>query len=153
MKLRISDIEIIRAYQELKGRKFIIVQGDELEKRTVKQNNSLHLYCSLLADAFNEAGLDMKIVLKPDVDIEWNTESVKKYIWKSVQKAVLGTESTTVLKKQRDIDLVYDHINRHLSERFAEWIAPIAFPSLENQTKELTKKLSANYKPAEEPAF
>lgn len=107
------------------------------EKRTPKQNNAIHLYCTLLAQAFNEAGLDMKVVLKPQVDIEWSTESVKKYIWKPIQKSLLGTDSTTKLKKgEKEIDRVYDHINRHLSQRFAEWIPPILFPSKENQTKE-----------------
>ena len=57
------------------------------EKRTLKQNNSIHKYCELLAHEFNEAGLDMKLVLKPNEDNESNTESVKKYIWKPIQKA------------------------------------------------------------------
>lgn len=107
------------------------------DKRTLKQNRSVHLYCTLLAQAFNEAGLDMKVVLKPSVDIEWTCESVKQYIWKPIQKALLGTDSTTKLKRgEKEIDQVFDHINRHLSQRFAEWIAPIPFPSLETQTKE-----------------
>ena len=107
------------------------------EKRTLKQNNSIHKYCQLLAHEFNEAGLDMKLVLKPNVDIEWNTESVKKYIWKPIQKALFGIESTTKLKRgEKQIEQIWEHINRHLSQRFAEWIKPIPFPSLETQTKE-----------------
>ena len=105
--------------------------------RTVKQNASIHKYCQLLAHEFNEAGLDMKLVLKPEVDIEWNTESVKKYIWKPIQKALFGIESTTKLKRgEKQIEQIWEHINRHLSQRFAEWIKPIPFPSLETQTKE-----------------
>ena len=107
------------------------------EKRTLKQNNSIHKYCELLAHEFNEAGLDMKLVIKPEVDIEWNTESVKKYIWKPIQKSLFGIESTTQLKRgEKQIEQIWEHINRHLSQRFAEWIRPIPFPSLETQTKE-----------------
>ena len=106
-------------------------------QRTKKQNNSIHKYCELLAHEFNEAGLDMKLVLKPKVDIEWNTESVKKYIWKPIQKSLFGIESTTKLKRgEKQIEQIWEHINRHLSQRFAEWIKPIPFPSIETQTKE-----------------
>lgn len=37
------------------------------EKRTLKQNNAIHLYCELLAKELNTLGLDMRVVLKkPD---------------------------------------------------------------------------------------
>lgn len=107
------------------------------EKRTPKQNNSIHRYCELLAQAFNEAGLDQRVVLKSDVDIDWSMEDVKKRIWKPIQKSLFGTDSTTKLKRgEKEIERVWEHINRHLSQRFAEWIKPIPFPSLETQAKE-----------------
>lgn len=136
---------IQKATEILKG---LEVQSFKIDspKRTLQQNRSIHLYCTLLAQAFNEAGLDMKVVLKPDVDIEWSTENVKKYIWKPIQKALLGIESTTQLKRgEKEIDRVYDHINRHLSERFVGWIPPILFPSLENQVKESKTEYPNDY--------
>lgn len=131
-----SKKEAIKKAEELlKG---LDIQSFKLthDKRTTSQNNAIHKYCDLLAQVFNEAGLDMKVVLRPDVDIEWTTESVKKYIWKPIQLALLGIDSTTKLKKQGDIDRVYDTINRHLSQRFAEWITPIPFPNNPNKGKE-----------------
>jgi len=53
----------------------------ETEKqRTLKQNKSLHKFCELLADELNAAGLDMKTVLKPSVDIPWSKTSVKEFL-------------------------------------------------------------------------
>jgi len=118
------------------------------EKRTHKQNNSIHLYCDMLAQEFNQAGLDMKVVLKPSVDIEWSGETVKKYVWKPIMKSLFGYDSTTKLKKIGEIDRVWEHINRHLSERFAEWIMPIPFPS-----KKKEDKPNYEYPESAEPTF
>jgi len=46
--------------------------------RTLPQNSAMHLYFGWLAKAFNDAGLDMKKVLKPEVDIPWTAELVQK---------------------------------------------------------------------------
>jgi len=99
---------------------------DTEKKRTLRQNNALHLYFGLLADAFNEAGLDMKAVLTT-VDIPWTTASVKEYIWKPIQKLQLQKSSTTELTT-KDIDKVFDTINRHISQKFG---ITEAFPSIE----------------------
>ena len=37
------------------------------------------------------------------------------------------------------------NFNRHLSQRFAEWIKPIPFPSLENQTQETKLEYPTDY--------
>jgi hypothetical protein len=58
---------------------------DSAKPRTNAQNNAIHKYCSLLADTFGMAGLDMKAVLKPEVEIPWTTESVKNHIWRPIQ--------------------------------------------------------------------
>ena len=44
--------------------KFIIEINKIFSKRTLPQNNSIHLYCQQLADEFNAAGYDIKEVLK-----------------------------------------------------------------------------------------
>lgn len=86
-------------------------------QRTLTQNAALHIYFKLISDALNNAGLDMRKVLKPGVDIPWSPKMVKEYIWRSVQKAQLGKRSTTELSTA-DIDKVFDVINRHLGEKF-----------------------------------
>lgn len=86
-------------------------------KRTLTQNAALHVYFKLVADSLNSAGLDMKKVLKPEVDIPWTPVTIKEYIWRPVQKAQLKKNSTTELTT-KEIDEIFDTINRHLGEKF-----------------------------------
>ena len=65
------------------------------KRRTASQNDALHVYCRQLANALNDAGLDMREVIKPEVDIPWNDQTVKEYMWRPIQKVVTGEESTT----------------------------------------------------------
>ncbi len=89
----------------------------EEEKRTIQQNKALHLYFEKVANGLNEAGLDMRKTLKPDIDIPWTKETVKEFLWRPIQKLVLNKISTTKLLKKDEIDRVYDVINRHLGEK------------------------------------
>ena len=57
----------------------------ETGKRTLKQNNALHKFYSLLSDELNTAGLDMVAVLKEGADIPWTPDNVKERLWKPVQ--------------------------------------------------------------------
>jgi len=96
--------------------------------RTEQQNKALHLYFDHLATALNDAGYNVQLVLKEKVDIDWNGPLVKEVLWRSAQKVILGKASTTELSKQEDIDRVYEHINRHISEKFG---VHVPFPSHE----------------------
>ena len=100
---------------------------EEEKQRTIQQNRALHKYFGLLANSFNDAGLDMKKVLKPEIDIPWSGASVKEYIWKPIMKAQLQKSSTTELTT-KEIDKVFDTINRFLSEKFG---ITESFPSIE----------------------
>ena len=55
------------------------------EQRTKAQNKAMHLFFEHTAQALNDAGLDMRAVLRDDVEIEWTQETVKEYLWKSQQ--------------------------------------------------------------------
>lgn len=98
---------------------------EEKEKRTIRQNKALHLFFRLLADEFNEHGLDQRKVLKETIDIPWTEKAVKEQIWKPIQKALLGIESTTDLERQ-EVDKVWDVINKNIGEKFGLYIP---FPS------------------------
>lgn len=100
----------------------------ETKQRTLKQNNALHLYFTHLAEKLNEAGLDMRKVLKPSIDIPWTPQSIKENLWKPIMEFQLGKGSTTELTT-KDIDAVFDTINRHLSEKFG---LTVEFPSIES---------------------
>lgn len=97
------------------------------EQRTTKQNNALHLFFELLADELNNAGLDMRVVLKPTVDIPWNKDSVKGYLWRPIMKAQLNKDSTTELTTD-EVNKVEEVLMRHLSEKFGVFVD---FPSIE----------------------
>lgn len=97
--------------------------------RTLKQNNSIHKYFELLAQALSDSGLDMKKTLKPEAEIPWTGDSVKKFLWVPIQKAQLGTNSTTELST-KDIDKVYETLNRHLGEKFGIFVD---FPNQDNK--------------------
>ncbi len=92
--------------------------------RTSQQNKSLHKFCEEVANELNSQGINIQLFLKHAVDLDWTKNSVKELIWRPIQKALVNKGSTTELDKVSDIDLIYDHINRHLSITFGisvEW--------------------------------
>lgn len=97
------------------------------KQRTLKQNKALHVLFQSLADELNDAGLDMRKTLKPEINISWNGKTVKEYLWRPVMKAQVQKESTTELNT-KEIDMIFDTINRHLGEKFG---LHVDFPSIE----------------------
>lgn len=95
------------------------------KQRTNRQSRALHLYFEQLADELNLSGLDMKAVLKPEVDIPWTKDSVRDHLFKPLMKAYLDKNSTTELTTD-EVSKVYDALNRHLSDKFG---ISIEFPS------------------------
>ena len=100
-----------------------------MEQRTLKQNSALHLYFTLLAEALNDAGFDAKKTLKPEIEIPWSPEMIKELIWRPVQEIYLRKKSTTQLDKQKDIDIIYEIVNRHIGERTG---IHVPFPNIES---------------------
>ena len=99
----------------------------EQKQRTTQQNRALHLYFKLLAQELNDAGLDMRKTLKPEIDIPWTPNTIKEYIWRPVQLAQLRKQSTTELTSD-EIDKVWETLNRHFGEKFGLYVE---FPSIE----------------------
>ena len=101
---------------------------DPGQRRTLRQNAAMHLMFNMLADELNTHGFDMKRTLKADIDIPWTGDTVKSFLWKPVQKAQLSKESTTQLTT-KEIDAVYDTLNRYLGEKLG---IHVDFPSIES---------------------
>ena len=91
------------------------------KQRSPTQNNSLHKFCELLAEKLNEAGLDMRVVLKPEVEIPWTKESIKKHLWSKVQQALTEKSSTRDATTVEYIQ-VYDVLIRHLGQKFGIYV-------------------------------
>jgi hypothetical protein len=87
------------------------------KKRTLTQNSAMHLYFRMLADTLNDAGLDQRKTLKPNVEIPWNETAIKELIWRPIQLAVVSKESSAELTTT-EIQEVYEVLNRHLADRF-----------------------------------
>ena len=92
--------------------------ASKLSTRTPQQNKALHKLFQLLSDELNNAGYSVQEILSKRIDIDWSAYWVKELLWRRSQELVLQKTSTTELKKQEDIDKVYDHLVRHLGEKF-----------------------------------
>lgn len=110
----------------------VIIETTEHQPRTNLQNKSLHKYCQDLADALNAAGLDMREVLRHHANIPWTMHSVKERIWKPVQEAMTGEESTAKVTT-RDYPAIYDTLNAHFSEKHGLYVP---WPCRETQMME-----------------
>ncbi len=97
-----------------------------MTQRSNQQNKALHLYCRMLSDALNTAGLDQRTVLKPGIEIPWCEQSVKTSLWKPIQEAMLRIESTTEAETG-DYSKVYEVLTRHLGDKLG--IVPPEWPT------------------------
>lgn len=84
---------------------------------TESQRKSVWLFCTWLAKTLNEAGLDMRKVLKPTYNIPWTKENIHDHVWIPIQEAMYGTDSTKKLLKHEQIDAIVKVINRELGEK------------------------------------
>lgn len=103
------------------------IRKEPVKTRTLIQNRALHLMFEHLSQELNDAGLDMRKTLKPGVEIPWNKNTVKEYLWRPIQKAVTLKESTTKLDT-KEIDKVFEILLRHMGNKFG---VEIQFPSIE----------------------
>ena len=112
--------------------------SDNVKKqRTHQQNNALHLYFTHLAEELNNAGLDMRATLKPEIAIPWTATNIKEFLWRPVQQAQLGKKSTKDLTTS-DIDKIYDTLNLHLGEKFG---LHVPFPSEQELMFQMEQKI------------
>jgi hypothetical protein len=103
---------------EMEGKEVMVKIEKKTHVRTDTQNRSLHLWLDMVSKELNGAGYNVQLVLKEVIDLEWTGELAKELLWRPIQKALIKKKSTTELDKVQEIDIVYDHINRYLAERF-----------------------------------
>ena len=107
----------------LSGKKVVVEFVEATGTRTPTQNNALHLWLRQLADCLNENNLDMRAVIREDVDIPWTDYTVKEHLWKPLEAAMYGHESTTQASKTEYGD-IYDVLVRHLGQKFGITLPP-----------------------------
>ena len=103
--------------QEYENNGFALVKTESNKKRTLTQNSSLHLYSRWLADALNDAGLDMLKVFNEGAEIPWTGATVKELLWRPVQIAMTGKTSTTE-QTTAEYTEIYQVLDRHMAAKF-----------------------------------
>lgn len=100
------------------------------EQRTIQQNKSIHKYCTMVAEELSNQGQTMQNVIKhiTRVEIHPTKENVKEIIWREIQKALFGKQSTTELNTSQ-VDKVYQVMSQFLAREFE---IDLPFPSKEN---------------------
>ena len=101
------------------------------EPRTTKQNNSLHEGLKNLANTFNDAGLDMKKVLKPGVDIPWTKASAKEFLFNPISMVMFDGRTSSQLDTVETQD-VWKVMIRHTGEKHG---VTVDWPSQQNGGK------------------
>lgn len=85
-----------------------------IDIRSLKQNNALHRYFSLVSIELNKRGHKID---PQNLNIDWSMTRVKELIWKEFQKIVLQKDSTRLLTK-KELTEIYDFVNQYLGETF-----------------------------------
>lgn len=122
--------------EDRKAVKQILDKESRKKQRTLSQNASLHLYLTLLADELNDSGQDMRKVLKETVDIPWDKDTAKRFLWKPVQEIMVDKISTAELTTD-EVSKIYKVLDRHIGEKCG---VHIEWPSVEN-TEEYYKSI------------
>lgn len=105
--------EFIMTNQD-RGLMFEIVKPN----RSTAQNSAIHVYCREVASVMEASGMDMKTVIKDGVPIVPTMHLIKDYMWRPIQKAVTGKESTTKLDTV-EVNDVYEQLSRLLAEKYS----------------------------------
>jgi ribosomal protein S26 len=99
------------------------------EKRTLRQNDAIHLYLELVARELANQGQTLQGVVKK---VEWaeitpSAKAIKEVIWRPIMETVVGKKSTTQLTTA-EVNKVYEIISMFLAKEFE---ISLPFPSIE----------------------
>lgn len=124
--LKAAQDQLAKQWNE---RKWLQISFNYDKTRSMKQNAALHVYCKMLSEALNDAGLDMKQVLAHHAEIPWDESAVKNKLWRPIQQAMIEEESTT---KARTIDYpaIYETLNRYTASKLG---VSVDWPSKEGR--------------------
>lgn len=104
---------------------------NEDNKRTLKQNSSLHKLFKDISDEMIAKGIDLRMLVRDEVPIKPTPDNIK-WMWKLLQVGLFDKKSTTELKKSGEIEVVWDNFNKIMIERTDGQICLPPFPSIAN---------------------
>lgn len=108
-------------------KKYVQVKWKTGKAYTQPQHNSIFLFCEMAAQACNDAGLDMRAMLKQDVEIPWTKESFRNQVWNVMMEAMYDKKSVKELNRD-EVSMIYEVINRHLGDKHGLFVE---FPNRE----------------------
>lgn len=97
------------------------------KQRTNKQSRALHLWCKMLAEELNEAGLTIEKTLTGKAEILWHKDTVKQILFKQIMKKYTLKTSTTQLTTKELIDTA-EQLTKYLAEQHG---LLVEFPSIQ----------------------
>ena len=136
MQFDLSDnFECIRfdtKIQVLKQKKALVDLSENNRKRSISQNNSIHLYCKMIADTLNDLGctFTFKGLKGMDVEVRYTMQIVKETVWRPIQLALFNKESTKDLTTKEVTEIATP-----IEAYFAQKGLDIPFPNKEHGTK------------------
>ena len=113
----VSDAMNAIAALDTNGRYRVVIEETK-KGRTSQQNRSLHLYLTMMANAFNDAGIDNKMLMakfKQEFSIPV-TSTFLKEVFRKIMQGMFDKSSTTKLTTTEMI-AVYDVFNAGLAEK------------------------------------
>ena len=111
-------------------RQMIVNSDKEMTQRTPQQQKAIEVFCHNVADALNDAGFDLKAVLKRKrIPVPCTQPNIKENVFKPIEKALFNKTSTTQLTTG-EVTEVYDVMNKWLGEQFE---IHVPFPSEEEE--------------------
>lgn len=133
-----SFSQLFKVIMYLKEKSALIELKEVKKTRSNLQNRALHLYFTYCADALNDCGFEFlyRDVKGMEIEIPWNGELFKSFVWKPIQITLFDFESTTQLITEQ-INQILEVLSRH----FAGLGITVQFPSkFDLWVKELEKK-------------
>jgi predicted ester cyclase len=121
-----QSLEAYKAYldAQFEKHKFLRASVKTGKQRTNTQNAALHVFCAELAKVMNDAGFDFRVFIKEGYPVPFNESLVKDHIWRPIQIAITGKESTAS-QDRVEYGLIYDS----LSVKLAEYGIYVPWPS------------------------
>ena len=94
--------------------------------RSNAQNRALYLYFTFVAETLNNHGLYFQTIdlFSHPLEMQWDKDLVKQFIWLPIQKTLFDIESTTKLTTT-DINTILDVLTNH----FAKLKLSVSFPN------------------------
>lgn len=89
------------------------------DQRTLPQNNAMHKYFRMVADALNACGAEMHIEITfpwgKTLRVPWTADLFKERVWLPIMRA--QTEKTSTAKLTTvEVDQIYQIVSRYLAE-------------------------------------